>query len=251
MTQQPFLPGTNEQQLAELLQALSAREQISFLVRATRRLSGRERGEVWRVAGFSVLRDRFLPILLHVVLKKVLAGAFWWVICGMAFVLLLLVLGLVELINFNAVGPVFAALASFFLGFFLFAVFDFLRALIQFFRSTRSRREREELFLRLNACDDAQKLALLRVMSASLARKVPGESLLESLLMGLLLAGTATVLIVLLVLLSSILPALGNFPQLLLVAGTSFFLGLLGPGMVQHRFLVRRVHRSSHAKENV
>jgi hypothetical protein len=69
--------------------------------------------------------------------------------------------------------------------------------------------------------------------------------------MGLLLAGTATVLIVLLVLLGGILPALGTFPQLLLVAGASFFLGLLGPGMVQHRFLVRRIDRSSHAKENV
>jgi hypothetical protein len=249
MTQPPFLPGTNEQLLAESLQTLSAREQISFLVRTTRRLSGHERGEVWRVAGFSVLRDRFLPVLLHVVLKKVLAGAFWWVICGIALALLLLVLSLVELLNSNAVGPVFAALVSFFLGFFLFAVFDFLRSLTQFFRSTRSRREHEELFLRLNACDDAQKLALLRVMSASLARKVPGDSLLESLLMGPLLAGTATVLIVLLVLLSGILPALGNFPQLLLVAAASFFLGLLGPGMVQHRFLMHHVHQSNHAKE--
>ena len=92
------------------------------------------------MAGFSVLRDRFLPVLLHVVLKKVLAGAFWWIICGIAVVLLLLVLSLVELINSNAVGPVFAALVSFFLGFFLFAVFDFLRSLIQFFRSTRTRR---------------------------------------------------------------------------------------------------------------
>src|SRR5690242_9464070 len=115
MTQQPFLQGTNEQQLAESLQALSAREQISFLVRTTRQLSGRARGEVWRVAGFSVLRDRFLPVLLHVVLKKVLAGAFWWVICGIAVILLFLVLGLVALINSNAVGPVFAALVSFFL----------------------------------------------------------------------------------------------------------------------------------------
>ncbi|HEU5380296.1 MAG TPA: hypothetical protein VFV38_33140, partial [Ktedonobacteraceae bacterium] len=77
---------------------------------------------------------------------------------------------------------------------------------------------------------------------------VPGDSLLESLLMGLILAGTATVLIVLLVLLSGILPSLGNFPQLLLVAAASFFLGLLGPGMVQHRFLLHHVHHSNHAK---
>lgn len=194
------------------------------------------------MAGFSVLRDRFLPVLLHVVLKKVLAGALWWVICGIAVVLLLLVLSLVELINSNAVGPVFVALVSFFPGFFLFAVFDFLRSLSQFFRSTRSRQEREELFLRLNACDHAQKLALLRLTSASLARKVPGDSLLEALLMGLLLAGTAIVLIVLLVLLSGIFPALGTFPQLLLVAAASFFLGLLGPGMVQHRFFLHHVH---------
>ena len=241
MTQYPFRPGTNEHRLAEVLQALSAREQISFLVRATRLLSGRERREVWRVAGFSVLRDRFLPLLLHVLLKRVLAGALWWVVCGIASVLLLLVLVLVEQINPHAGAPVFAAVVSFFAGFSLFALLDFLRSLVQFFRTTYAPGARDELLLRLNTCNDAEKLALLRMMSASLARKVPGESLPASLLTGVVLLGAAAILVGLLVLLSGILPALGSLPWLLLVASLAFLLGLFGPGMVRHRLLVRTI----------
>lgn len=242
MRQHPLWQLPDEQPLAEALQALSAREQISFLVRATRLLSGRQRAEVWCVAGVSVLRDRFLPLLLHVLLKRVLAGMLWWAVCGIAGVLLLLALALVEQINPHAVAPVFAALVSFFAGFLLFALVDFVRSLAQFFRTTCARRTREELFHRLNACDEAERLALLRMMSASLARKVPGESLPASLLTGGVLFVAATILSGLLVVLTGILPALGNFPWLLLVAGVAFLLGLGGPGMVQHRLLARTIH---------
>lgn len=239
MTQHPFRQAPSEPDLAEELQTLSAREQISFLVRATRLLSGRERAEVWRVAGFAVLRDRFLPLLLHVVLKRVLAGALWWVVCGIAAVLLLLVLFLVEQINPRAVEPVLTALVSFFAGFLLFALIDFVRSFVQFFWATRSRGARKELLRRLNMCDEAEKLALLRLMSTSLARKVPGESIPASLLMGLLLFGAAALLTALLVMLSAILPAPGSFLSLVFIAGAAFLLGLLGPGMVQHRLLAR------------
>lgn len=242
MTQQPSRQEISEQGLAEALQALSAREQIGLLVRATRPLSGRDRVEVWRVAGFSVLRDRFLPILLHILLKRVLAGVLWWALCGIAAVIVLLVLAFVEQINPNAVGPVLAALVSFFVGFLLFALVDFLRSLIQFFRTTCPRSTREELLVRLNARDYAERLALLRVMSGSLARKVPGESILASLISGCVLLLTAAILLVLVVLLSGVLPALGSFPWLLLIAGVAFLLGLCGPGMVQHRLLVRKVN---------
>ena len=240
MKQQSFRQGTSEQSLAEALQALSAREQISLLVRATRPLSGRDRVEVWRVAGFSVLRDRFLPILLHILLKRVLAGVFWWVLCGVAAVIIVFVLALVEQINPNAVAPVLAAIVSFFAGFLLFALIDFLRSLIRFFRTTCARSIREELLVRLNACNYTEKLALLRAMSASLAGKVPGESILASLISGCVLFVTAAILLGLVVLLSGVLPALGSFPWLLLVAGVAFLLGLFGPGILQNRLLVRK-----------
>lgn len=239
MRQHPFQQAADEQRLAEALQALSAREQISFLLRATRRLSGRQRAEIWCVAGVLVLRDRFLPFLLHVLLKRVLAGALWWVVCGIAAVFLLLALVLVEQINPHAGAPGFAALVSFFAGFLLFALVDFVRSLVQFFRATCARRTCEELLARLNAYDEAERLALLRMISASLARKVPGESLPASLLMGVMLFAAAAILSGLLVVLSGILPALGNFPWLLLVAGMAFLLGLVGPVQVQHRLLAR------------
>jgi hypothetical protein len=240
MMQQPSRQVTSERELAEALQALSAREQIGLLVRATRPLSGRERVEVWRVAGFSVLRDRFLPILLHILLKRVLAGAFWWALCGIAAVAVLLVLVGVEQINPNAVAPVLAALISFFVGFLLFALIDFARSLAQFFGKTCPRSVREELLARLNASERAERLALLRVVSASLARKVPGESILASIITGFVLFLAAAILLGLALLLSSALPVLGSFPWLLLVAGVAFLLGLCGPGMLQHRLLARK-----------
>ena len=240
MTQQPSRQVASGQGLAEALQALSAREQIGLLARATRSLSGRERVEVWRVAGFSVLRDRFLPILLHILLKRVLAGALWWALCAIAAVAVLLVLAFVEQINPNAVAPVLAAIVSFFIGFLLFALLDFVRSLVLFFGKTCSRRVREELLGRLNASEYAERLALLRVMSASLARKVPGESILASLITGFVLFLAAAILLGLVLLLSGIMPALGSFPWLLLVAGVAFLLGLCGPGMLQHRLLTRK-----------
>ena len=194
-----------------------------------RPLARRERIEVWRVAGVSVLRDRFLPLLLHIVLKRVLAGTLWWVVCAIAVVLLLLVLLQVELINPHAVVPVLAATISFLAGFLLFALIDFLRALVQFFRTTCPRRTREELLARLNACDHAAKLVLLRLMSASLASKVPGESLLASFLSGIVFLVASAILIILVVLLCVFLPAIVSLPGIVLTACTSFVLGLFDP----------------------
>ncbi len=239
MTRQPFHQEVSEQRFAEALQRLSAREQIGLLVRATRQLPGRERVEVWRVAGVSVMRDRFLPLLLHILLKRILAGTLWWIICGVSVVLLLLVLVQVEQINAQAVGPVLATISSFLAGFLLFALIDFLRSLIQFFRTTCPRRTREELFARLNACDHAQKIALLRLVSASLAGKVPGESLLASLITGFAFFVAAAILIVLVVLLCTFLPVVENLPGVLLIACVAFLLGLLGPRQLQHRLLTR------------
>jgi hypothetical protein len=236
MTQRRFWQAPKEQSLAKSLQALSAREQISLLVRAMRSLSRRERAEIWRIAGFSVLRDRFLPLLLHVLFKRVLTGTLWWMLCAIAS---LLVLVLVEQLNPNAVAPVFVGVVSYFGGFFLSGLIDFFRTLAQFFRTTCAHSAREELLLRLNACDDTEKLVLLRMMSASLAHKVPGESLVTALLMGLILFASTGILISLLVLLSGTLPAIGNFPWLLLVAGTAFSLGLFGPALLYHNLFAR------------
>ncbi len=237
--QKPSRQIDPDSQLAAALQALSAREQIGLLIRATRSLSGRDRLEVWRVAGLSVLRDRLLPVLLHILLKRVLAGLLWWIVCGIAAVLVLLVLAFVEQINSNAVGPVISALVGFFAGFLLFALYDFVRSLVLFFRKTCSRGARDALFADLNARAYPEKLALLRLMSASLADKVPGESLLASLVTGLILFIVAVILLVLVLLLSGVLPVLSSFPWVLLVAGVAFLLGLLGPGTVQHRLLTR------------
>lgn len=238
---QPSRQRDHQQELAEALEALSAREQIGLLVRATRPLSGRDRLEVWRVAGFSVLRDRFLPILLHILLKRLLTGALWWMLCGIGVIAVLLLLFVIQQINPNAVAPVLATTISFFAGFLLFTLIDFLRSFVQFFRTTCARSVREELLASLNARAYPERLALLRTMSASLARKIPGESLLASLITSALFLLLAACLIVLAVILSNVLPALSSFPWLWLVAGVAFAAGLSGPRTLQQRLLTHKM----------
>src|SRR5581483_7101444 len=116
--------------------------QIGLLLRATRTLTGQDKAVVFRAAGLSLLRDRFLPLLLHILLKRVLVGALWWTLCSIVIVLLLLLLLFVEQISPRSVTPVLVAALSFLGGFLLFSVGDFCSDIFQFFRTTRSRGER-------------------------------------------------------------------------------------------------------------
>src|SRR5690348_15527376 len=95
-----------QEALVATLQTLSGREQISLLLQATRSLSNRDRVAVFRAGGFSILRDRFLPILLHVLLKRILTGTVWWILCIVAVILILFGLTIVEHFSPQAVGPV-------------------------------------------------------------------------------------------------------------------------------------------------
>jgi len=241
MTQEPFQQAQNQQTLIQTLQTLSAREQIGMLVQATRSLSNRDRAVVFRAAGFSVLRDRFLPILLHVVIKQVLAGALWWILCGVAAVVVLLLLVIVEQINPGADWPVVVALSSFLVGFLLFALVDFCSSIIRFVRTTRSRAERNQLLLTLNACSNSEKITALQAMSLALAKNIPGESLLASFLTSLFLLGAAALLIVIIVGLSFLLSTLGSIPWILIVAGLAFISGIFVPRQIHHWLQRRRI----------
>jgi hypothetical protein len=242
MTQEPFQQtNTSQQALTQTLQTLSAREQIGMLVHATRSLSNRDRAVVFRTAGFSVLRDRFLPILLHVIIKRVLAGALWWILCSVAAIVVLLLLVVIEQINAKADWPVAVALASFLVGFLLFALIDFCSSIIQFCKTTRSRAERKQLLETLNASNDADKIPALKTMSLALAKNIPGESLLTSFLTSALLLTAAALLIVIIVGLSFLLPTLGSLPWILIVAVLTFLLGFLVPRQIHHWLQARGI----------
>ena len=241
MTRKPYQDNDRQQELITALRTLSARERVGLLLRATRTLTGRDKAVVFRAAGLSLLRDRFLPILLHVLLKHILVGALWWTLCSVAIVLLLLLLLFVEQISPQSVTPVLVAALSFLAGFLLFSLVDFCSDIFQFFKTTRSRSEREALLSRLNACDYAERVAALRAMSVALAGKVPGESLLASFLMLLLLLVLGAVLMGLVVVISSVLPALGSSPLLVLVAIGALLLGFFAPRAVHHRLVARNL----------
>jgi hypothetical protein len=230
--QQPSGYETGEQ-LGHALDVLSAREQIGLLSRATRTLNTREKFEIWRIAGFSLLRDRFFPLLLHIVLKRVLPAVLVWLTGGVLLIGILFLLALIEQLDAIAVIPVLITTLSFFAGFLLFGVIDFVRALVSFFRATSTRREREQLLARLNICGEAEKMALLRAMSASLARKVPGDSLRVECIRAALFVVSAIVLTGLVLAISWALPVLVHFPWLLFIAVGAFLLGLLVPGKIQ------------------
>ena len=235
MIPEPSRQTDSQQALASVLQTLSAREQIGLLLPATRTLSNRDKAEVFRSAGLSLLRDRFLPILLHVLLKRVLVGSIWWILCAIAAIFVLLLLAFVEQVNAHAVAPVAVAVGSFFAGCLLCGLIDFCSDLFQFFRTTRPRAERNALLSRLNACNNTEKVAALRTMSMSLARKVPGESLLASFLTTMLLLLVGALLIGLVILLSGLLSAIDSFPFLLLLAVCAFLLGFFVPRAMRRR----------------
>ncbi len=241
MTQKPYQDRGSQQALIDTLRSLSAREQIGLLLRATRTLTGQDKAVVFRAAGLSLLRDRFLPLLLHILLKRVLVGALWWTLCSIVIVLLLLLLLFVEQISPRSVTPVLVAALSFLGGFLLFSVGDFCSDIFQFFRTTRSRGEREALLGRLNTCSDEEKVAALRAMSVALAGKVPGESLLASFLMIVLLLVVGALLISLVVIISTILPALGSSPLLVLVAIGALLLGFFVPRALHHHLVARNL----------
>jgi sterol desaturase/sphingolipid hydroxylase (fatty acid hydroxylase superfamily) len=241
MMQEPYSLADRQQTLTNTLRTLSAREQIDILLRSTRSLSARDRAEVLRAAGLSLLRDRFLSILFHIVIKRVLAGAIWWLLCVIAAVLALVLLAFIEQVDAPAVTPVIVAASSFFIGFLLFSLIDFVSDIAQFFRTTRSRHERDELLGALNACSYPQRVAMLRAMSVTLAGKVPGESLLASLLVNVLLLFIGALLIGLVMALSRVLPVLGSVPLLLLLALLAFLLGFFARRAVHHRLLARSI----------
>ncbi len=237
---QSFYPRTDDQQaLINALQALSAREQISILIGASRSLSGHDKAIVLRTAGFSLFKDRFLPILLHILLTRVLAGAVWGVLWGIAAVLALFVLALIDHINTLADLPVIVALISFLGGFLCFSLFSFCRDIIQFFKRTCPRSELQQLQDRLNFYKDTARVAILRILGGSISKSMPGESLFSSLLTSLMALGVATVMVALLLGLTFLLPTLGQLPWILLVSGVSLLLGFFAPRAIQ-RFLEAR-----------
>lgn len=223
----------HQQELASSLQTLSAREQIELLFHATRSLARRDQAELLSAAGLSFLKERIPSILLHVVLKRVITGALWGILCLIGALLLILLLALIEGINAHATTPVIIGVISFLVGFLLFSLVNFFEDIAQFIKTTRSRSERQTLLQRLSEREYAEKMALLRNVSLTLARKVPGESLLLSLLLDGLFLVMEALLLVLLVLLCGLFPVLDSFPWYFLEAGLAFCAGF---------FLIRAFH---------
>ncbi len=239
---QSFSPQPDGQQaLIGTLQSLSAREQISVLVVTSRSLSGHDKAIIFRSAGFSLFKDRFLPILLHVFLKRILAGAAWWFLCVLAAVVGLFALALVDHINTRADLPVIIALVGFLGGFLCFSFFSFCRDIIQLFRRTRSRSELQQLQNTLNAYNDPARVAILRVLGGSISKNMPGESLVASLLTSLLVLGVVIVMAVLLIGITFLLPTLGQFPWILFVGGCALLLGFFAPRTIEHFLEARRI----------
>ena len=229
----------DQQELVNTLQTLSAREQIVLLFKASRSLSGRDKAILMSTTGFALFKDRLLPILLHFLLTRILAGAVWWFLCGLAAVLALLALALVEQINNKADVPVIVALLCFLGGFFCFSFLSFCRDILQFFRGTRPRSEIQRLQARLNAYNDTARMAVLRILGGSISQNMPGESLFSSLLTSLLVLGVVVGMVALLLALAFPLPDLGQLPWLLLIGGAALVLGFLAPHFI-HRLLQAR-----------
>ncbi|HET8846728.1 MAG TPA: hypothetical protein VFN35_35025 [Ktedonobacteraceae bacterium] len=236
--------GSDQAGLANALQTLSAREQIYVLIHATGSLSKRDKAEILRTAGVSLLKERVPPLLLHVFLKRILAGALWGILCIIGALIFILLLAFIEEINRHATTPVIVGAVSFLVGFLLFSLFNFFADILQFLRTTRSRAERNDLLVSLNEREYTEKMALLRTMSLTLARKIPGESLLQSFLLNGCFLAMEALLIILIVLICGPLPAIDSFPWLVLVACLTFLAGFFFFRAVHYRLRFRGIQYS-------
>jgi len=222
-----------------MLATLSAREQISLLSHSARSLSKRDQADLLGRAGLSIFRDRFLQILVHFFLKYVLTGTIWWFLCILAAFVALFLFVVVEQVSPHGVIPAVIVVVSFFAGSFIVSLLDFLHTLLQFFQTTRSHNERNAVFAQVDAQSYPAKVALLREVSRSLASKLPGESLLTSLLVNVSLLVVALLLIALIVAISHFLVGLDTPFLLLFLAVLSLILGYLSPGMIKKRISAR------------
>ena len=235
MRQEPYPEIQDQQRLTQMLMTLSAREQIGLLLRASRTLSHRDKAEVLGKAGLHFFKDRFLSIFVHVFLKHVIAGTIWWILAIVGVVLMLLLLLFVGQVNSQAVTPVMFGIISYLAGFFAFTVFAFFQSLAQFVGKTRSANERTRLLNNINALNYPAKVATLNTLSRTIANKLPGESLKETITTSGLLIVVGAILIGAILLLSRILPTLGSQPWILLLAGCTFVSGFLLPQRIQSR----------------
>lgn len=235
MRHEPYPEIQSQQLLTQTLLTLSAREQIGLLLRAARTLTHRDQAEVLGKAGLHFFKDRFLSIFVHVFLKHVITGAIWWILAIVGMVLMLLLLLFVGQVNSQAVTPVMIGVISYLVGSFAFTVFAFFQSLAQFVGKTRSSAERTRLLDSINALNYPEKVATLHTLSRTIANKLPGESLKESLTTSGLLIVFGAILIGAIILLSHFLPMLGSLPLILLLAGCTFVAGFLLPQRVQSR----------------
>ncbi len=234
----PTAPDS-QQVLSQTLYALSLREQITILLAASRTLSGRERALLLRNAGLSLFKDRFLPFVLHLLLTRLLAGAIWGFLCGIAAFIVLVLLALVDHVNAWADWPVIVALVSLLVGSICFALCNFCREFFHLFKRTRSRAELQQLQITLQHLDDAARIALLGNLAGSISHSLPGESLPATLLSGLLFIGVALLLTALLVILAFPFHQLAQWPYLGVLGLLTFILGLQVPRVI-YRFLNAR-----------
>jgi hypothetical protein len=245
-------PSEQQRSLEMTLSALAFREQAHLFLQATQHLPPQEKAAIFGAGGKQLLQKRFLPLVLHLLYTHFIRGAIWSVITLLFAIFCLGVIFYLGLANPGEITPVFFTAVAYVAGFFLAAFVRVGKDIHQVMRKTVSAQEYQRIFLLVQALDQAQKVAVLRILSITLARFGAEASLVSPFLTEIaLLLGTAFMagLIVLL----SLVQVPTGFPVVLLsflVVALGFYVGLsvrhiLHAGIVS---LVSRRHGTKSAR---
>lgn len=243
MIQEPGHHTMQQQELLGLLQTLSFREQLDIVLRTTRHLPQKEKAIILGGAGRRFLSTRFLPIVLHFLFDRLIKWFFW---SGLYVVLLLaglVCMAYLEQVDARAVTPVVITGIAFVMGFVLAAITEIGRSIYLVLRTTVTKQQREQLVGMVNALPHSEKMSVLKTLSGQLSSWGAEPSLLAVLFSGCVPLLVAALLVVVMLIVSSLLPALTGVVGMLfliVVAVFAFLCGFFGPRLVQNMLFQRR-----------
>jgi hypothetical protein len=238
MIQEPYGQANADDSLANRLYRLSFREQLNILLRATRHLPHRNRAAILGSAGLSLLRTRFLPMLIHFLFKRFVKGVLWSVMSVVIAVLCLLLLAFLEQVSPKAVTPVIVVVVISFLAYIISTIIDVVKDIHQLVAKTCSKVERSQLLQMVNNLNQAEKIIALRELGTELSKRGAGEPIITPFLTEFALLIAIGLSIGFVVLISQF--AISALILFIIAAILALLSGFLVPHLIRESLLSRR-----------
>ncbi|GHO42602.1 hypothetical protein [Ktedonospora formicarum] len=234
MTQQLPEQERSYRSIQRQIPLLTKREKVEILLKMTRTLENKEKGEILGATGFQFLKHQVPDLVLKILVERYVKGFLWSVVYVVAVVACLFFLILLNA-QASAFATTIAALIGFFVGFLLFGLLDFFGTLRTYLTRKLKKVERSRFIETLDGLEYRQRVALLKEMGQEVFKRELGDSVIGSFVRGIVLSLVGGILTGLFLLLSVILANSFTMPYLPYVAAiVAFLVGYLLPHLVQN-----------------